>query len=128
MMSNNFIHSKNKELFYSYDGAGNFNTNIISHGDIETNIFMQQMWDNFHERLLKARKDVLAGKQSPLCYHMERIRIDFITLSVYMRYQPWRVKLHFRPGIYKRLKPETKAKYAEVFDIPVEQLENVHLE
>ena len=79
-MSEESVSPKNKEIFYSYDGKGNFKTTVMSHGDFGTNIFLHQMWDNFHNRLLKAREDVIAGKRSPLCYHMERIRID-LTLA-----------------------------------------------
>jgi hypothetical protein len=120
---------RNKEVFYSYEGDGMFNTKLISHGDVgSNNVFMQQMWDNFHERLIKAREDIIAGKRSILCYHMERTRMDVLTLAVYMGYRPGKVKRHFKPHVYKRLSPEVKAKYAEIFDINITELENINLE
>lgn len=120
---------KNKEVFYFYDGEGNFNTKIIAHGEVGgNNVFMQEMWDNFHERLLKAREDNLAGKRSPICYHMERTRMDVLTLAVYMGYLPGKVKRHFKPVVYKKLKPEVKAKYAEIFDIDIIELDNINFD
>jgi hypothetical protein len=119
----------NKEVFYFYDGDGQFNTKIISHGEVgANNVFMQQMWDNFHERLLIAREEVISGKRSPLCYHMERTRMDVLTLAVYIGYMPGKVKRHFRPGVYKKLSPEVKARYAEIFDIDITELDNINFE
>ena len=120
---------RNKEVFYSYDGNGEYNKSLISHGDVgSNNVFMQQMWDNFHERLIKAREEIIAGKLSPLAYHMERTRMDVLTLAVYMGFRPGKVKRHFKPGIYKKLSLAVKAKYAEIFDIDIAELENINPE
>lgn len=119
----------NKEMFYSYDDAGNFSSKVMAHGDFGGNsIFLKQMWDTFYERRLKAREQVIAGKKSPVCYHMERTRMDVLTLSVYMGFTPLKVKMHFKPWIYKRLRPATKEKYALIFDISVDELDNINLE
>ena len=119
---------RNKEVFYSYDENEMYSTRLISHGDVgSNNVFMQQMWDNFHERLIKAREEIIAGKLSPLAYHMERTRMDVLTLAVYMGYRPGKVKRHFKPHIYKRLAAKVKAKYAEIFDIEITDLDNINL-
>jgi hypothetical protein len=120
------IFSENKELFYSYDGEGRFSTRLMAHG--ESGIFLQQMWDTFDDRRQKAREDVIAGKRSPICYHMERIRLDVLTLALIAGFTPFTVKRHFKPRVFKRLSPVVKAKYAEIFDISVEQLEHINLD
>ena len=125
-MSKESIFSENKELFYSYDGEGRFSTRLMPHS--ESGIFLQQMWDTFKDRRLKARDEVIAGKRSPICYHMERIRLDVLTLSLIAGFTPYTVKRHFKPRIYKHLSPEVKAKYAEIFDITVDQLENINID
>jgi len=126
-MNDEKIIASNKELFYSYDGNGQFKSELIAHGTAGTNIYLQQMWDYYHDRLIKAREDVIAGKRSPICYHLERTLMDTITLAVYMGYRPGKVKRHFKPRVYKRLKPAVLAKYAEIFEISVDQLENVNI-
>jgi len=127
-MNNEKIISSNVEVFYTYDGNGNFNPILIPHGEVGANeVFMQQMWDHFNERFEKARKEVIAGIRSPLYYHMERTRMDVMTLAIYMGYTPLKVKRHFKPSVYKRLKPKVKAKYADIFETSIDKLDNINL-
>jgi hypothetical protein len=37
----------------------------------------------------------------------------------------WRVKRHLKPKVFKRLNEKTLKKYAEVFNVPLDQLSNV---
>lgn len=125
-MDEELIFAENKELFYNYDGVGHFSTKKMPHGD--SGIFLNQMWATFNDRKLKAREEVIAGKRSPICYHMERVRIDMLTLALLIGFSPFKVKRHFKPRVYKHLSQDVKAKYAEIFEIKVEQLENINLD
>jgi hypothetical protein len=56
---------------------------------------------------------------------MEKILADPLGLSMMAGVPLWKVKLHFRPFFFKRLTEKTLAKYAEAFNISVEQLKNM---
>ena len=48
-----------------------------------------------------------------------------MNLSMMAGVSLWKLKLHCRPAFFKRLSEKTLAKYAEAFNIPVDQLKKV---
>ncbi len=88
-------------------------------------IILQQAWDLFNERIEEARLKVLAGKVSPVVYYMEKILADPMNLSMMAGIPIWTVKLHLKPYFFKRMSEKNMKKYAEAFNITVEQLKNV---
>lgn len=116
-------YGKYRELLYSYDENGNFDKTVTYHNEAER-VVLQQAWDLFNERAEEARLKVLAGKASPVSYYMEKILADPMGLSMMAGIPIWKVKLHFKPYFFKKLSDQTLAKYAEAFNISVEQLKN----
>jgi len=112
-----------REMLYSYDENGNFQQTVCYHGEPEK-VVLEQAWDLFNERAEDAKQKVLAGKVSPIAYYMEKILADPLGLSMMAGVSLWKVKLHCRPFFFKRLGEKTLAKYAEAFNISVEQLKN----
>ena len=51
--------------------------------------------------------------------------MDVGILASYVGLWQWRVKRHFKPSIFKKLKTNTLQKYAEVFEISVDELKTV---
>ena len=113
-----------RELLYSYDKDGNFQKTVGFHGEPDR-VVLQQAWDLFAERIEEARQKVLAGKASPIVYYMEKILTDPMNLSMMAGVSLWKLKLHCRPGFFKRLNEKTLAKYAEAFNISVDQLKKI---
>ena len=113
-----------RELFYSYDENGNFQKTVGFHGE-PTRVVLQQAWDLFAERIEEARQKVMAGKASPIVYYMEKILADPMGLSMMAGVPIWKLKLHCRPFFFKRLSNKTLAKYAEAFNITVDQLKKM---
>jgi len=113
-----------RELSYSYGDGGNFEKTVGFHGT-EDRLILQQAWDLFHERIEDARQRVIAGKVSPVVYYMEKNLLDPLNLSMMAGISLWRVKWHFKPGVFNRLKDKTLKKYAEAFNITIEQLKTV---
>ena len=116
-----------RELSYSYGEGGEFEKTVGFHGETDR-LVLQQAWDLFHERIEEARMKVLAGKVSPIVYYMEKNLLDPMNLSMMAGIALWRVKWHFKPGVFKRLRENTLKKYAEAFNITVEQLKNIELQ
>lgn len=116
-------HGQYRELLYSYDGNGNFQKTVGYHGEPDR-VVLEQAWDLFIERTEEARQKVLAGVASPIVYYMEKILADPMGLSMMAGISLWKVKLHCRPAFFKRLSDKTLAKYAEAFNITVDQLKH----
>ena len=117
-------YGQSRELLYTYDKDGQYHRNVGFHGEPDR-VILQQAWDHFGERIEDARKRVIAGKASPIVYYMEKILADPLNLSMMAGISIWRVKWHLRPGVFKRLNEKTLKKYADAFNISVDQLKKV---
>ncbi len=117
-------YGKYRELLYNYSEDGNYVKTVGYHGEPDR-IILQQAWDLFNERIEEARQKVIAGKASPVVYYMEKILADPMGLSMMAGIPIWKVKLHFKPWFFARLSEKTLGKYAEAFNITVEQLKKV---
>lgn len=75
--------------------------------------------------LEETRKAVLAGVMSPLYYHMERRQMIPDILAKTAGIATFRVKRHFRPEIFSRLKPAVLGRYAKALAVSLEELKTV---
>ncbi|MBP7765649.1 MAG: hypothetical protein K4445_05885 [Deltaproteobacteria bacterium] len=81
--------------------------------------------DELAATLEETRRAVLAGEKSPLCYHMERRQMNPDILGKTAGIAVFRVKRHFRPDIFPRLKPSVLNRYAQALAVTVEELRTV---
>jgi len=72
--------------------------------------------------LEETRKAVLAGVKSPLCYHMARRQMNPEILAKTAGIATFRVKRHFKPGIFAKLKPSILDRYAKALAVSREEL------
>jgi len=72
-----------------------------------------------------ARKGVLAGLKSPLCYHMEVRQMDVKFLARAAGIAVFRVKRHMRPEIFAKLKSSVLDRYAAALAVTPEELKTV---
>ena len=117
-------YGQSRELLYSYGKDGKFEKTVGFHGEPDR-VILQQAWDHFNERIEEARQKVLSGKVSPVVYFMEKILTDPMNLSMMAGIPIWKVKLHFKPWFFKRMGEKNLGKYAEAFNVSVEELKNV---
>ena len=120
------LYTYNRELFYHFDKEKGY-TQEVHYQNPDNQVIIKQSWDAAEERLEQVRQLVMIGKASPVAYYMEKILMETPMLAAYMDRPKWQVKLHMKPSFFKRLKPGTLAKYAEVFGITVDQLTNQDL-
>ena len=73
----------------------------------------------------KARREVLAGLKSPLCYHMEVRQMDAKFLARAAGIAVFRVKRHMRPEIFAKLKSSVLDRYAAALAVTPEELKTV---
>jgi hypothetical protein len=71
------------------------------------------------------RQQVLDGKLSPLAYHIQTNLFNINMLSSYTGIPKRHVKRHLKPEKFNQLDDETLNKYAEAFEISVEELKKV---
>jgi hypothetical protein len=117
------LYTYNREVFYYFDKEKGY-TQKVDYQNPHNQVIIKQSWDAAEERLDQVRQLVIIGKASPVAYFMEKILMETPMLAAYMDISQWRVKRHMKSRVFKKLKPETLAKYAEIFGIGVEELTN----
>ncbi len=113
-----------RELCYAVDENGEYITENSSGWEPKT-VALNNAIEEINERISDAKKRVLSGETSPIEYYMELHKMDVGILASYIGFWQWKVKRHFKPSIFKKLEDKTLNKYAEVFEISVEELQNI---
>ncbi len=122
----NMMQGKFREPVYSLDKDGNYTT-VRSVGWDPKNAVMQEAWDNVNEKIEQTKKDVLAGKLSPIAYYIEKNIMDVGLVAQYMGMWKWTVKKHLKPRNFAKLNDDILQKYAKVFNISKEELVDIEL-
>ncbi|MFD2726879.1 hypothetical protein [Hyunsoonleella rubra] len=113
-----------KEIYYAVDEKGEYTTAQSTGWDPKT-IALDNAIADINERVAKAKAKVLNNETSPIEYYMELHKMDLNILASYVGLWKWRVKRHFKPKVFKKLPNRILNKYAEVFDITVEELKTI---
>lgn len=116
-----------KELCYAVDENGEYTT-VNSTGWDPKTIALDNAIEEINARVADAKKRVDNNQTSPIEYYMELHKMDINILASYVGIWKWRVKRHFKPSVFKKLSERTLQKYADVFEISVEQLKNIDYE
>lgn len=85
----------------------------------------RQALEDLERRAQEARGRVLAGRSSPLEYHMYRARMDVALLAQATGLWRWRVRRHFRPDVFARLPLRLRRRYADALDMEPAALERL---
>jgi hypothetical protein len=112
-----------KELVYATDEKGNYTTALSTGWEPKT-IALSNAIDEISERVAIAKAQVENHEVSPIVYFMEHSRMDIAILSSYVGMWQWRVKRHFKPKVFAKLNDKILQKYAETFNISIDELRN----
>lgn len=112
------------EIAYAVDENGRY-VKVPSIGWEPKNIANQQAWEVIETEIEDQIRLIRAGKRSPLAFHHTRNLMSVGLLASYMGLPRWRVKRHLKPGPFKKLSPDLLARYADLFEITVEELQNI---
>lgn len=115
-----------KELCYAVDENGEYTTVNSSGWDPKT-IALNKAIEEIKLRVEAAKQRVLNHQTSPIEYYMEYHKMDLPILASYVGMWKWRVKRHFKPQVFQKLSDKTLQKYADVFEISIQQLKNIQL-
>lgn len=113
-----------REMVYAVDDDGKYTTSLSTGWDPKK-IALDNAIKEIEERIAYAKNRVLNNETSPIEYYMEVHKMDLPVLASYMGLWQWRVKRHFKPSVFKKLNQKTLQKYADVFDISIEQLKSI---
>ncbi len=110
-----------KDMVYAVDENGNYVTELSTGWEPKT-IALDNAMKEIEERVEDARQRVLNNETSPIEYYMELHKMDLPILASYVGLWQWKVKRHFKPSVFKKLSAKTLQKYAEVFEIGIDEL------
>ena len=113
-----------KEVCYATDSTGKYVTELSSGWDVKINA-LDVAWKDVEERIAKAKQQVLNGEASPILFFIEYRLMDIGILSDYTGFWKWQIKRHLKPEAFKNLSEKKLLKYAEAFNVKVEDLKTM---
>jgi hypothetical protein len=80
---------------------------------------------NSSQELEMIYQQIVAGQLSPIAYYIHKNAFTINILSAYTGIPKRHIKKHLKPEKFEQLHSETLNKYAEAFEISVEELKNI---
>lgn len=114
-------YANSRELCYAVDENGQYTTEKSSGWEPKT-IALSNAIAEINQRVEDAKKKLENKETSPIEYYMELNKMDVGILASYVGMWKWRVKRHFKPKIFKNLSRKTLQKYADVFEVEIDEL------
>lgn len=116
-----------KEIVYAVDSNGKYTTELSTGWEVKTKA-LDVAWNEIEQRIANAKQKVLNNEASPLLYFIELRLMEIGIVSAYTGFWKWTIKKHLKPEVFKKLSEEKLKKYADAFNVTVEELKtmNVH--
>ena len=116
-----------KEVCYAVDNAGNYVTELSTGWDVKAKA-LDVAWEDIEQRIAVARQRVLNKEASPLLFFIEYRLMDIAIVASYTGFWKWQIKRHLKPAVFEKLPDKKLQRYAEAFNVSVEDLKtmNVH--
>ena len=115
-----------KEVCYVTDNSGKYITELSRGWDIKITA-LNATWEDIEGRIAAAREKVSDKKASPLLFFMEQGLMDIGILASYTGFWKWQIKRHLKPDVFKNLSDKKLRRYAEVFNVSVNDFENMNV-
>ncbi len=112
-----------REICYAKNEEGKYEQGHSTGWSIKRDA-LDNAWDDINDRIENALNQVKTAKASPILYFMELKIMSIGILANYTGFWKWTIRRHLNPNIFKKLSDKTLQKYAEVFEISIEQLKN----
>jgi hypothetical protein len=113
-----------KEVCYATDSEGKYTTELSKGWDVKITA-LDKAWEDIDVRIENARQKVLNGEASPLLFFMEKGIMDISLLADYTGFWQWQIKRHLKPDVFNNLSDKKLQRYAEVFNVSVDDLKNM---
>jgi hypothetical protein len=113
-----------KEVCYAVDQSGKYTTELSVGWDIKSRA-LDVAWEDIAKRVAAAREKVLRREASPLLFFIEWKLMDVPIVAAYTGFWKWQVKRHLKPSVFEKLSEKKLEKYAEIFDVSLEDLKTM---
>jgi hypothetical protein len=117
------LEGKFREPCYAVDDDGNYIA-VPSTGWAPKNAALKQAWAEINLKADEAKRHVLEGRVSILAWHMEKKIMGLKLLSQYTGIPRRKIRKHLKPEVFSELEHSVLQKYAEAFNITIEELTN----
>ena len=115
-----------KEVVYAVDNSGNYTTELSTGWEVKATA-LDVAWQDIEQRIENARQKVLNNEASPILFFIELRLMDIGIVAAYTGFWKWTVKRHLKPSVFKKLSEQKLKKYAEAFNISVEELKTMKM-
>ncbi|MBX2934621.1 MAG: hypothetical protein KF825_10265 [Ferruginibacter sp.] len=121
------LNNLTKEVVYAVDKDGNYTTELSTGWNVKSKA-LDVAWDDIAQRIENARQKVLNNQASPILYFIELRLMDIGIVAAYTGFWKWTIKRHLNPSVFKKLPQKKLQRYADAFNVSVEELKtmNVH--
>ncbi|MDR1667175.1 MAG: hypothetical protein LBS03_05730 [Bacteroidales bacterium] len=113
-----------RDIYYALDDEGNYRQ-VASIGWEPKNDALNLTWDLIAEDAEAVRQDVLAGKKSPLAYHMAVRLFSVGLLASYSGISKKNIRKHLQAKAFEQIDEAVLAKYAETMHMSVDELKKL---
>jgi len=110
-----------RKAMYALGPDGRYCRVKSSGWEVEETVLRDVVQD-FQERARHAAEQVRQGRTAPIEYFMHLKLMDLQALAGGVGLPRWRVKRHMKPHIFAKLKPDLLKRYADFFQISLDDL------
>lgn len=121
---NGELNKLTKEVVYAVDNSGNYTTELSTGWEVKATA-LDVAWKDIEQRIIDAKKKVINKEASPILYFMELRLMDIGIVSAYTGFWKWSIRKHLKPEVFNKLSEKKLLKYAEVFNVTVEELKTM---
>ncbi|MEO5996706.1 MAG: hypothetical protein ABIN89_08235 [Chitinophagaceae bacterium] len=115
-----------KEMCYAVDDKGKYVTELSTGWEVKATA-LSVAWRDIEERVAAAKQKVINNEASPILYFMELRLMDPSIVSAYTGFWKWQISGHMKPEVFKKMSEKKLRKYAEAFNISIEDLKTMHV-
>jgi len=112
-----------RDVCYVKNENGKYEKALSSGWEIKSEA-LDNAWNDINHRVEDARLAVKNGDKSPIYYFFELRLMDMQVISGYTGFWGFTIKRHMKPSVFKKLSDTKLQKYADAFDITLEELKN----
>ena len=117
------LKSMTREVCYATNKDGKYVTGLSTGWNIK-NEALAIAWDDINEQVQTAKQAVLNGEKSPIYYYFVLQLMDYKVLTGHTGFWKFSIKKHMTVKGFLRLNDTKIKKYAQAFNITVDELKN----
>lgn len=112
-----------REVDYAVDESGKYTSALSTGWEVKTSA-LHVAWEDIQKRVEDAKSKVINGEASPVLFFMELKLMDPGIVAAYTGFWQWQVKRHMKVNVFRKLSDNKLQKYAELFEIKLNELKN----